>query len=221
MFGRKKIAIVVAEFLGTFSLASAVLAMAGRTSFPFFPAVMAGGTLGLMVLAIGSVSGAHINPAVTVGMWTLRKIGTTSAAVYIVAQLLGGAVAWRFNEYLLNSPLKNIAGDKFDWRVLIAEAVGTFVFTFGIAAAVYQGYKGLRQAVAIGGSLTLGVLIATFASNGALNPAVALGINSWSFAYVAGPLLGSILGMNLYAQLFAPTLGLVTVSSKKTTKKRK
>lgn len=216
LFGRKKVAIVVAEFIGTFSLASAVLAMSGRTAFPFFSAVIAGGTLGLMVLAIGSVSGAHINPAVTVGMWTLRKIKTTQAVVYIAAQLLGGLAAWRFNEYLLNSPLKNIAGDKFDWRVLIAEAVGTLIFTFGIAAAVYQGYKGLRQAVAIGGSLTLGILIATFASNGALNPAVAIGVHSWSFAYVAGPLLGAILGMNLYAQLFAPALGLV-----KTAKKRK
>ncbi len=219
MFGRKKIAMVVAEFLGTFSLASAVLAMSGRTAFPFFAAAMAGATLGLMVLAIGSVSGAHINPAVTIGMWTLRKIETTVAVVYIVAQLLGGAVAWRFNEYLLDTPLKNIAGAKFDWRVFTAEAVGTFIFTFGIAAAVYQGYKGLRQAVAIGGSLTLGVLVATFASNGALNPAVALGIHSWSFTYVAAPVLGSIIGMNLYAQLFAPALGLVRVPAK--SKKRK
>lgn len=215
MFGRKKVAMVVAEFLGTFSLASAVLAMSARTPFPFFAAVVAGGTLGLMVLAIGPVSGAHINPAVTVGMWTLRRIQTTVAIVYIAAQMLGGMVAWRFNEYLLDKSLPNIAGDKFDWRVLIAEAVGTFVFTFGVAAAVYQGYKGLRQAAAIGGSLALGILIATFASNGALNPAVGLGIHSWSFAYIAGPLLGSILGMNLYAQLFAPALAAVPVKKRK------
>lgn len=203
MFGRRKIAMVVAEFIGTFTLASAVLAMSGRTSFPFFVATAAGTTLALMVLVIGSVSGGLINPAVTVGMWTLRKITTTAAVVFIAAQMLGGLVAWRFNEYLLDSPLKNTAGEKFDWRILVAEAVGTFIFTFGVAAAVYQGYRGLKRAVTMGASLSLGILIATFASNGALNPAVAVGVHSWSLAYVVGPLVGAVLGMNLYAMVFA------------------
>lgn len=219
MFGRKKIAMVVAEFLGTFSLVCAVLLMARQINLTFFPAVVAGGTLGLMVLTIGAISGAHINPAVTVGMWTLRKIETTRAIVYVAAQLLGGVVAWRFAEYLLDSPLKDVGGDKLDWRVLTAEAVGTLIFTFGVAAAVYQGYRGLRQAVAIGGSLTLGILVAGFASNGLLNPAVALGVNSLNFAYVAGPLLGAIIGMNLYALLFAPTLDGVQVINRATTTK--
>ena len=203
MFGRSKVAMLVAEFLGTFSLASAILAMARFTAFPFFAAAAAGGTLALMVLVIGATSGAHINPAVTVGMWSLRKIETTRAIVYIAVQLLGGLVAWRLNEYLMNSPLKNTAASKLDWRVFIAEAVGTFIFTFGIAAAVYQGYRGLRQAAAIGGSLALGILIASFGSNGLLNPAVAIGVRSISFAYLAAPVLGAVVGMNVYALLFA------------------
>lgn len=203
MFGRRKIAMVVAEFIGTFTLASAVLSMSGRTSFPFFAAVAAGSALALMVLVVGSVSGAYLNPAVTVGMWTTRQLQTTVALAYIAVQMLGGVAAWRFNEYLLNSPLKNVAGETFDWRVLIAEAVGTLVFTFGVAAAVYQGYRGLKRAVTMGTSLALGVLIAAFASNGALNPAVAVGIQSWSLAYVVGPVIGAIVGMNLYALLFA------------------
>lgn len=206
MFGRKKIAMVVAEFIGTFTLASVVLAMAGRTTFPFFAAAAAGSALALMILAVGSISGAHINPAVTIGMWSLRKIETGVAVVYIAAQMAGGAAAWRFNEYLLDSPLKNISGEKFDWRILIAEAVGTMIFSFAVASAVYQGYKGLKQAVTMGTGLALGILIATFASNGSLNPAVAAGIHSWSVAYVVGPIVGAIVGMNLYSQLFAPAL---------------
>ena len=108
----------------------------------------------------------------------------------------------------------------FDMKVFVAEAIGAFVFTFGIAAAVYQGYKGLRLATTIGASLTLGILIASIASNGVLNPAVALGIQSWSFSYVAGPILGAILGMNIYAMLFTDAPVKVK-AAKKATKKRK
>lgn len=204
MFGRAKVATVVAEFIGTFVLASAILAMVGRTSFPFFAAVAGGSAVALMTLIVGSVSGAHINPAVTIAMWTVRKIETTRALVFIAAQGLGGAVAWRFNEYLLGSALKNIAGAKFDWHILVAEAVGTLVFTFGFAAAVYLGYRGLKNAVTVGISYGLGIVIAAFASNGLLNPAVAVGVNSWSIAYAVGPLLGAVVGINLYAMLFDP-----------------
>ncbi len=222
MFGRNKVAALVAEFLGTFTLASVVLAMSGRTTFPYFVAMAAGGTLALMVLVIGSLSGSHINPAVTIGLWTLRQVTTTTAVVYIAAQMLGGAVAWRLNEYLLNTPLNNIANKTFDWRIFTAETVGTVIFTFGIAAAVFQGFRGLRQAVTIGGSLTLGIFLATFASNGLLNPAVALGVNSWSFIYVTAPILGAIIGMNLYAVLVMPQFLASKVSSaKKSSGKRR
>lgn len=204
MFGRNKIAMVVAEFLGTFTLAGAVLAMSGRTNFPFFSAAAAGLTMALMVLIIGQVSGAHINPAVTVGLWTQRKIATLTAIIYVAAQMLGGVVAWRVNEYLLNQPLKNLTTKNLDWRVLTAEAIGTFIFTFGVAAAVYQGYEELKRAAVIGGSLFAGVLAASFGSAGVVNPAVAIGVRSWSASYVAGPVLGAVVGMTLYAILFAP-----------------
>lgn len=205
MFGRQKIAMVVAEFLGTFALASAVLAMAGRTSFPFFGAAAAGLTLAAMVLVIGNTSGSHINPAVTLGLWTLKKVPTMQAVMFIAAQMLGGAVAWRLNEYLLDQALPSLAKSNWEWRVFIAEAIGTFIFTFGIAAAVYNGYKGGQLAATIGVSLFVGALIASFGAAGALNPAVALGIRSWSAAYAVAPLVGSVIGMNLYARVFNPT----------------
>ncbi len=204
MFGQKKIAMIVAEFVGTFSLASVVLAMTGRTSFPYFEAIAAGVTLGLFTLLMSADDWALLNPATTIGLWTLRKIETTKAVVAIAAQFLGGAVAWRLNEYLLNTTLKNTANTKFDWRVFVAEAVGTFLFTYGVAAAIYRGFKGHERALAVGASLAVGILVASFASNGLLNPAVALGIHSWSFVYVAAPILGAVVGMNAYALLNAP-----------------
>lgn len=203
VFNRKTVAMLVAEFLGTYVLASTVLAIAGRISFPFFAAATAGATLAAMVLVIGAVSGAHINPAVTFGLWTLKKVSTPIALAYVAVQMLAGLTALHVNEYLLNQVVENTARVNWDWRVVLAEAIGTFVFTFGIAAAVYRGYEGARLALAIGLSLFVGVLIASFGAAGALNPAVALGINSWSLSYVVGPLVGAVLGMNAYALLFA------------------
>lgn len=228
MFGRAKVAPLVGEFLGTAILASVVLSMAARTGFPFFAAIIAGLTLGLMVLVIGPSSGAHINPAVTVGLWTQRKIETAAALMYVGAQMLGAAAAWQLNEFLLNKPLRNIAGSEFDWRVFTAEAVGAFVFTFALSAAVSKGYDYAKTAFVAGGGLALGILAASLASNAIINPAVALGLQSWSWAYAAGPVAGALVGFNLYTMVFeAPAKKSVTKkasttkASSKTKAKRK
>lgn len=202
MFSRKQAAVLVAEFLGTFALATAVL-NTSRLGFAFFPAAMAGLTLATMVLVIGPFSGSHINPAVTLGFWSIRQVATKQALAFIVVQLLAGLSALKLNEYFLGYSLPELAKDGWQWPVVLAEGLGTMLFTFGIAAAVLSKYEGGRLAAAIGASLTVGVLIATMAANGALNPAVALGINSWSWGYVLAPLAGGIVGMNLYALLFA------------------
>lgn len=203
MFGREKVTALVAEFLGVAILTSAVLSIVlSQIPFSLFTATAAGVTLGLLVLAIGPISGAHVNPAVTLGLWTIRKIETTKAVVYIAAQVLGGIAAWQLNEYLWNTSLdKSIKLSEWDWRIFIAEAVGTFVFTFGIAAAVKKGFDGLQAAAAIGGSLFLGVLVASGASAAVLNPAVAVGVQSYGTPYLLGPILGSVVGMNLYVML--------------------
>lgn len=234
MFGRQKIAMIVAEFAGTFVLASAVLAMVGRTSFPFFAALAASLAVIGMTLAFGVVSGGYYNPAITIAAWTIRKINTTKAIVFIAAQMLGGLVAWTLNQWLLDTTLKNIANTSFDWRILTAEAIGAAVFAIILAAASYQGYRGIVNAFTAGIGLALGIMVASFAGNGVINPAVAVGIQSWSFVYAAGPVLGAIVGMNLYVLLFTDrpknvrVIKLATktatkkvVAKKKTAKKRK
>jgi len=207
MFGRQKIAMITAEFLGAGTLALAVFSMTRFTGIiSLFPALAAGLTAGLMVLVIGKTSGAHINPAVTYGLWTIRKISTAQAVVYITAQMLGGVGAWMLLKYLTidsQFPLVDIAGKNIDAKVIIAEAIGTFVFIFGVAAAVYQKYEGVQRAVTIGTSLTLGILVASIFSNGVINPAVAVGIRSFNVSYVVGPLIGAAVATNLYALLFA------------------
>jgi glycerol uptake facilitator-like aquaporin len=87
---------------------------------------------------------------------------------------------------------------------LVAEAVGTFIFGFGVAAAVNGVYEGTKLATVIGGSLALGILAASLGSNGVVNPAVALSLNSMSWAYAVGPLVGAVLGMWAHELMFAP-----------------
>lgn len=202
MFSRKKVAMIVAEIMGVIVLTTAVYSMVARTSFPLFAGLAAGTTLAVLIHTVGAVSGAHVNPAVTLGLWSIKRIKTLQAIIYIAAQMLGGYLAWQLINYFLGSDIQSIAG-KFDWKVLIAEAVGALVFGFGIASAVYQKYEGGKLAFTIGASLTIGILVASLASNGVLNPAVALGLQSMNWAYAVGPLVGSIVGMNLYALLFA------------------
>lgn len=204
MFGKQKTAMIVAEFMGTFILGSAVL---GAVMSGFAPttlvAATAGFTLALMVLAIGPTSGAHINPAITIGLWSVRKIETAQAIVYVAAQFLGAFAAWRFVEYVKGTPLSSIASQTFDFKIALAEAVGMFIFSFGVAVAVNKAYERVTLATAVGGALFVGVMVASLGSNAVLNPAVAVTVQSWSWTYALAPIVGSILGMNLYAGVFA------------------
>lgn len=234
MLSKKQITALVAEFFGTALLTSVLIAMTrGQLPIPYFIAIGAGLTLTLIVLVVGSVSGAHVNPAVTIGMWTIKKIKTLDAILYVVAQFIGAVAAFKLYEYLIQQGLSDLAPAQFDWRVLVAEVVGAFVFTFGIAAAVFQKYNDGLKAATIGLSLAIGIMVAGVASYGLLNPAIALGVRSWDRAYVAGPIIGGIVGMNLYVLLFAPESSLkalvsrskkktkTTTKAKKTTKKKK
>lgn len=237
MLSKKQITALVAEFFGTALLTFSILAVSrSAIGVPYFVALGVGLTLALIVLMVGSVSGAHVNPAVTIGMWTIKKIKTLDAVLYIAAQFIGAVATYKLYEYLVGQTIQSIAPAKFDWRILVAEAVGTFVFTFGIAAAVFQKYTDGLKAATIGVALAIGIIVAGVASNGILNPAAALGVlgvQSWDRAYVAGPIIGGIIGINLYVLLFAPESSLkalvsrskkktkTTSKAKKTTKKKK
>lgn len=203
MITKQRVAAVVAEFLGTAILALTVLAIStSNIGIGYFVSFGAGLTLFLMVLAIGGVSGANINPAVTIGLWTIRQIRAYRAIFYIGAQLLGGIAAYALFSYMTDKEWSNRG--EYDTRVLVAEVVGTAVFTMGIAAAIFQRLQGVTKALIIGGSLTLGIMIASAASSAFLNPAVALGARSWELGtYVLGPILGGVIGFNLYNLLFA------------------
>ena len=77
---------LVAEFFGTFLLLMSIFVTGN--------AFVIGGTLGLIVLLLGGVSGAHVNPAVSVAMLLKGAISTTDLVTYTVAQCAGAAAAW-------------------------------------------------------------------------------------------------------------------------------
>lgn len=202
---RSKIAVLAAEFLGTATLATVAINVSrSQIGIGYFVAIGVGLALGLLVLALGPVSGGHFNPAVTIGLWTVRKVKTLVAVGYLAAQMLGGLAAWQLANYFAGQEIQSVANNTFDWKILVAEAVGTLVFTFLVASAVFQRYEGGKAAALIGGGLAVGVFVASLASNAVLNPAVALANQSWSWAYAAGPIIGALIGMNLYVLLFAP-----------------
>jgi len=212
MVTRKKIAMILAEFLGTALLTLAVLAVSKSTiGIPYFVAIAAGIVVATVTLTLGKVSGAHLNPLVTIGLWSVRRFKTIPAIIYVAAQLLGGIAAYYLFTYFVNQTWGNTG--HFESRVLVAEVAGAFIFSLGFAAAVYNKLEGGAAAATIGLSLLLGVLISSAGAGGIVNPAVALGVRSWVWGtYVLGPVLGGILGFNLYGLLFAPAKELAAES---------
>lgn len=183
---------VAAELFGTFVLALAVLISITNVAFPIPTPVVAGLTLGLLVYTIGPISGCHINPAVTIGLASIGKTDLPTAGTYLVAQFIGAFGALGVGGLLLPEAAEVVAGDTA--RIGLSELLGAVIFLFGIGSVVLGRVPEAMTGVVIGGSLTLGISFAAHASNGVLNPAVALGIGSLSLAYVWGPVAGGIAG---------------------------
>lgn len=188
----------IAECFGTFAL-TLIVALSLSGDFALATPILAALTLGLFVYSIGHISGTHINPAVTIGAWSIDKISSRDAARYIAAQFIGAAAALFFVGMTVGGAELSVSDD---WTVALAECLGTLFFTFGIASVIYGRTPGLMSGVVVGGSLLLGISVAALlGSNGVLNPAVALGIGSFSFIYFCAPIVGSVLGMQAYKYL--------------------
>lgn len=191
-----------AEAVGTFFLALAAL-----LSPPGLAMVFVGATLLVMVVAIGKVSGAHINPAVTVGLISARQINVREGLLYIVAQVVGAFLALGLGGILDRSLPKADPGPNAVWF----EMLGTGLLVLVVTRAVIQKAPEAASALAIGLALTVGIAIAGPSSGGVLNPAIAIvlltgnlfdGSVFSALGYLAGPLLAGAL-----AALLARYLG--------------
>lgn len=188
----------LAEAIGTFALTLAVgLSLAG--TFPVSTPVLAALTLGLFVYSVGHMSGAHLNPAVTIGVWSIKKISTEDAIGYLIAQCFGAAVALTLMTQVITPASLEVSNAVL---VGVAELLGAFFFTFGIASVMYGRTPSQLSGVVVGGSLLLGGAIAILlGSLGLLNPAVALGVGALGLMYILGPIIGAVAGMQVYRYL--------------------
>jgi len=216
-----------AEFFGTFWLVlggcgSAVLAAA----FPGVGIGLLGVSLafGLTVLtmayAIGHISGCHLNPAVSIGLWAGGRFPASKLLPYIVAQVLGGIVAggvlyliatgkagfkvsagFASNGYGAHSP-----GNYSLLAALITEIVMTMMFLLIILGATDKRAPQGFAPLAIGLGLTLIHLISIPVTNTSVNPArstaVALFVGNWAIAQLwlfwVAPIIGAVLGALAY-----------------------
>jgi MIP family channel proteins len=222
---------LVAEFLGTFALVffgvGAITAdqflrtsTNGQSSFGLLGIALAQGlAIGIMVTALGHISGGHFNPAVTIGFWVTRRISTFDAVAYWVAQV-GGAIvaayllrrlpfdAW--SSVQLGTP--DLASGVTRTNGMIFEAVMTFFLVFVVFATAVDERGAFNKVAgfAIGLTLTIGVLLGGPFTGAALNPARALGpalaANHWSNhgVYWIGPLAGGVAAGWLYDALYLP-----------------
>jgi aquaporin Z len=208
MFGKRKVAALVAEFVGTGILTAIILSVQhSGIGYPFFVAAAAGLTFALISFASGETSGGYFNPAIALGQWVAGKVSTVSAILYIAFEFLGGWAAYYVYTYLVNNHLGQIGGH-YTARILVAEAVGTGIFSFVFAAGVYKGVSRASTAGYAGIGLMIGSVAASSGAIGLLNPAVALGARAWVWGtYVLGPVIGAIVGTLLYKLLFTEDEG--------------
>lgn len=216
-----------AEFLGTFWLVlggcgSAVLAAAfPELGIGFVGVALAFGlTVLTMAFAIGHISGCHLNPAVSIGLWAGGRFPAGQLLPYIIAQVLGGIAAggilyiiasgnagfdvtagFASNGYGEHSP-----GGYTLAAALVTEIVMTMFFLIIILGATDKRAPAGLAPVAIGLALTLIHLISIPVTNTSVNPArstgVALYVGDWATAQLwlfwVAPIIGAVLGAVAY-----------------------
>lgn len=217
---------LVAEFIGTLWLVlggcgSAVLAAAyPELGIGFVGVAIAFGlTVVTMAYAIGHISGCHLNPAVSVGLWIGGRFDKKELIPYIIAQVLGGIAGagilyiiatgksgFEIGGFAANGYGEHSPGGYSMLAALVSEVVMTFMFLIIILGATHskapKGFAGL----AIGLGLTLIHLISIPVTNTSVNPArstsQALFVGDWAMSQLwlfwVAPIVGAILAGIVY-----------------------
>lgn len=191
---------LAAELFGTFTLSLVVL-LSVNGIFPIPTPVLASLVLLLFVYSIGSVSGCHINPAVTLGLVSLKKIDPKIALTYIAAQVMGGFLAFLVF-YAMN--LNHTPVVSATTQNLVFELIGMIIFTFGIGAVVLGKVRDSLSGIMVGGSLLLGISISAMGgAAGILNPAVGLSLQVFQVGYYLVQIVGGIVGFYFAHYIFS------------------
>jgi aquaporin Z len=217
-----------AEFVGTFWLVlggcgSAVLAAAfPEVGIGLLGVALAFGlTVLTMAFAIGHISGCHLNPAVSIGLWAGGRFPARQIGPYIVAQILGGLAAGGVlyviasgqagfdvaaSGFASNGFGEHSPGGYSMMSALVCEVVMTAMFLIVILGATDKRAPAGFAPIAIGLCLTLIHLISIPVTNTSVNPArstgVAVFVGGWAVAQLwmfwVAPIIGAVLGATVY-----------------------
>ena len=214
---------LLAEFIGTFAL---IFIGAGAGALGIGGLVGVALAHGLVVLgfayAYGHISGTHINPAVTLGVWAAGKIDAARAGSYIVFQIAGGIVGALALRWVLGGTgtglgMTQLAQslDVHGTTISISPAVGvvleailTFFLVNQVMNAGISGKATIPGGLAIGLTLTFCILMGGPLTGASLNPARSIGpavaagdfTNLW--VYLVGPAIGGVVAGVLYKAVF-------------------
>ncbi|MBO0980243.1 MIP/aquaporin family protein [Microbacterium sp. SD291] len=199
---RKAVAEAVATFLFVLSIIAAV-----NSGNPLTPLAI-GFALAVLVYSTGHISGAHLNPAVSVGVFLRGGLSVIDLIAYIVAQLVGGALA------ALASLTVWPAGEKAMvievGPAFLVEALFTLILVWVVLnTATSKDTDGNSfYGLAIGATVFVGAATVGSISGGGFNPAVALGLSvggyfAWSslWLYIAAPVVGAVIAALLFRVL--------------------
>ncbi|PON80158.1 Major intrinsic protein [Parasponia andersonii] len=204
---------VVAEMVGTFILVFCVCGiiastqkMRGQVDLLEY-ATTAGLTVIVLIFSIGSISGAHVNPAVTMAFAIFGHFPWPKVPLYIFAQTVGSTMATYIgklvynikSDLMLTRPLQGCVS------AFWVELIATFIIMFLVASLTYQAQcVGYLSGFVVGIAIGLAVLITGPVSGGSMNPARSVGaaIVSWNFTdiwiYITAPTIGAVGGSLLF-----------------------
>lgn len=207
---------LLAEFLGTFCLVFAgtgaivVNQTTGGTVTHVGIALTFGLVVMAMIYAFGDVSGAHLNPAVTVGFALGRRFKARDVPGYVFAQVVGATAASGLLRVLF--PASQTLGATLPrgavWQSLVLEVVLTFMLML-VVLSVSSGPKerGMMAGIAVGGVVGLEAMFAGPISGASMNPARSLapalvsGNVSTLWVYLIAPIAGAMLALPCWAVL--------------------
>lgn len=203
---------LIAEFIGTFFLVFAgtgaiVVDSIGHEITHVGVSIVFGLVIAVLIYALGHVSGAHFNPAVTVGFWALGEFPAKRVPAYLATQFVGAvcASALLFAMFGKTGGLGITMPQSSPTVALIFETAMTFLLLFVIFGSAVHGMAIKSFAgIAIGGTIALDALFGGPVSGASMNPARSLGpalvSGVWTeqWTYVVGPLVGALLAVGAY-----------------------
>lgn len=200
---------LIAEFIGTFFLALTICTAAVHGSAGDYAPFAIAATLMVMIYAVGHISGAHFNPAVTVAVWLRGACEKSDVVPYISVQALAGVLAAIVSQEILIAKTSVTAIDMDATNALAAEFLYTFALVYVILnvatsdATQGNGYYGAAISfVVLAGALTVGEI-----SGGSFNPAVSGAL------LVSGAIELSDLWIHLVPQFLAGVLAVQAFNS--------